>query len=53
MRQEKKDDDYVSKVKDGVEVIDVKITERDRPRLDQFGMPVPKGESISWDKKMK
>jgi len=46
-----KSDEYASIVRDGVEVVDVKVIpiEKDRVKLDKFGIPIPKSRK-TWDK---
>ncbi|MFW6310803.1 MAG: hypothetical protein ACOC1K_01055 [Nanoarchaeota archaeon] len=48
--QEKKNNGYAGIIRDGVEVVDVKVVpNRDKPKLDKFGIPIPKNRK-SWDK---
>jgi hypothetical protein len=43
-------DQYSSKIIDGVEVVDVKaIQKKEKPGLDKFGIPEPKGRR-TWDR---
>jgi len=46
----RKENDYASVIRDGVEVVDVKVVPKDEKiTLDKFGIPI-KGPRKTWDK---
>lgn len=43
-------DNYVSWIRNGVEVVDVKAIEKKKPKLDKFGIPIQPGEHKNFDR---
>jgi hypothetical protein len=41
---------YNGFIKDGVEVVDVKAIEKQKPKVDKFGIPIQPGEHRNFDR---